>query len=296
MFHNVHYFVLAWYIKSQKIEGSSCKMTKYEEVQGVLIFLLLLYLKSHRKKNRLITKGYERLLAGAGVCWCSFVWEFRLLSLVVIMMVKLTVSRFNSVLFCFDALLSLRTHARCCTAVTRHSVIGAVEGGARATSVKQINAWRRITKRLRRLIATTAASSFLSHKYQVGSAEIRPRLPVLLMPVGQSAQARSAIPPFLCFTRLPSMGWLRKFSAAGARVHNLLYFPMLGSSSALEPAVVIAYAGIGRFGAAQQEKIYIWHSFGKFLSFLEFTYSKYYIIKQRCASGFGNSAPVSLHL
>lgn len=70
MFHDVHYFVLACYIKTQKTEGCSCKMTKYEKVQGVLTFLLLLYLKSHRKKNRLVTKGYECILVGAGTSFC----------------------------------------------------------------------------------------------------------------------------------------------------------------------------------------------------------------------------------
>lgn len=139
---------------------------------------------------------------------------------------------------------SLRTHARCRAAVTRHSVIGAVEGGARATSVKEINACRQITKRVSRLIATTAASSFITRKYQLGSAEIHPGLPILLMRVGLSHKHSPPF-PFFIFNETPFHARVKRFSAARALVHNLLYFPVFSSSSVVDPAAVIAYARNG---------------------------------------------------
>lgn len=125
------------------------------------------------------------------------------------------------------ALPSLRTHARWRTAVTRHSVIGAVEGGARATSVKQINARRQITKRVSRLIATAAASSFISPP-QISTRERR-NSPRTVCPVdaGRSvAQAPVRHSPFLYLTRHVFRGlWVGKFSVALAHVQNLTVFP-----------------------------------------------------------------------
>lgn len=95
--------------------------------------------------------------------------------------------------------LALHAHAHWRTppAATRHSVIGAVEGGARATSVKQISARRQPRNRVSRLIAAATASSFIAPQTFLSSDAPRfgPVPPVPLMPVGQSAQAQSAIPP-----------------------------------------------------------------------------------------------------
>lgn len=110
-------------------------------------------------------------------------------------------------------------------AVTRHSVIGSVEGGARATSVKQINAWRQITKRVSRLIATATASSFISPKSQSGSADIHPGLSVLLMRVGQSLKHSPPF-PFFIFNETRFRGGHFSVSLA---VQNWHYFPVFSA-------------------------------------------------------------------
>lgn len=154
-------------------------------------------------------------------------------------------------------LSSRQTHAQCAPAVTRHSVIAAVGGGARATSLKQIIHLSPIKTRVSALIARTAVL------YRFFSLP-RPHTntPTTAWPSFQMRVRLSLSPPFhfssafffkyIYFSTVSLMVRLRAFFAASCFAASPAAAPLLLLGVSAMPEQQQLSLHVNSFGAARQ--------------------------------------------